>query len=184
MPAAPTLAASAAQPTTDGNATIQTPGGTTVIATDPKTGVVTINNNGHITRIDPRAIAAQAQGAAASAFSAATPPMPPMPPVDTGIPDSVVKLVVIILCILAVTIIGLPISRAMGRRMDRKAEPTDPEVVRRLDRIEQAIETMAVEVERVSEAQRYSAKLLTERLPEGLALRGAPVGAPGGERAS
>src|SRR5438105_3174778 len=58
-----------------------------------------------------------------------------------------------------------------GRRVDRKAAPLDQEVVRRLDRIEQAIETMAVEVERVSEAQRYSARLLTERLPDGLALR-------------
>jgi hypothetical protein len=33
----------------------------------------------------------------------------------------------------------------------------------RLDRIEQAVESIAVEVERVSEAQRFSARLLSER---------------------
>jgi len=82
-------------------------------------------------------------------------------------------LIVIIMSLLAVTIIGLPIARAFARRMDRKSgvtrggpEPTSPELTSRLDRIEQAIETMAIEVERVSEAQRYSARLLTERLPE------------------
>jgi hypothetical protein len=37
--------------------------------------------------------------------------------------------------------------------------------VQRLDRIEQAIEAIALEVERSAEAQRYSARLLTERMP-------------------
>jgi hypothetical protein len=36
----------------------------------------------------------------------------------------------------------------------------------RLERIEQAIETMAVEVERVSEGQRFAARLLSERSDE------------------
>jgi len=38
----------------------------------------------------------------------------------------------------------------------------------RLDRIEQAVEAVAVEMERVSEAQRFSARLLSERLPDAL----------------
>jgi hypothetical protein len=38
----------------------------------------------------------------------------------------------------------------------------------RLERIEQAVESVAVEMERVSEAQRFSARLLSERLPEAL----------------
>ena len=44
--------------------------------------------------------------------------------------------------------------------------PSSVEQDERLRRIEAVVETMAVEVERVSEAQRYSARLLTERLPE------------------
>ena len=44
----------------------------------------------------------------------------------------------------------------------------------RLERIEQAIDTVAVEVERISEAQRFTSKLLAERTGE----RTEPV--PGG----
>ena len=36
----------------------------------------------------------------------------------------------------------------------------------RLERIEQAIDTVAVEVERISEAQRFTSKLLAERTGE------------------
>ncbi len=39
-----------------------------------------------------------------------------------------------------------------------------PEAAARLARIEQAVEAVAIEVERISEAQRYSAQLLTDRL--------------------
>ena len=159
--------------------TIQTPGGTTVISTDPKTGVVTIKENGHITQvIDPRQIANDAARAATSAIASTPPPFPPLP--DGGPPESVIRLTVNVLLILAIMLIGFPIVRAIGRRMERKPATTDPELTRRLDRIEQAIETMAVEVERVSEAHRYSARLLTERLPESPALRVAPTS----ERAS
>jgi len=53
-------------------------------------------------------------------------------------------------------------------RIGRRAAPTSrrADLAPRLERIEAAVETIALEVERVSEAQRYSAKLLTERLPE------------------
>lgn len=37
------------------------------------------------------------------------------------------------------------------------------EIAARLDRIEQAIETIAVEVERISEGQRFTTRLLSER---------------------
>lgn len=33
----------------------------------------------------------------------------------------------------------------------------------RLERLEQAVDAIAIEIERVSEAQRYTTKLLTER---------------------
>ena len=44
----------------------------------------------------------------------------------------------------------------------------------RLERVEQAVESIAVEVERISEGQRYVTKLLSERakpLPEGVPLQ-------------
>lgn len=41
----------------------------------------------------------------------------------------------------------------------------------RLARLEQAVDTIAVEVERISESQRFIAKLLDERSPESARLR-------------
>jgi len=38
----------------------------------------------------------------------------------------------------------------------------------RIARLEQAIETFAVELERIGEGQRYAAKILDERLPQRL----------------
>ena len=40
---------------------------------------------------------------------------------------------------------------------------TSPDVTARLERIEQAVEAVAIEVERIAEAQRFSAKLMAEQ---------------------
>lgn len=99
------------------------------------------------------------------------------PPPNNDIPREVVPIVGTVFGTVMLTIIFFPIARAIARRMDRKtvtAAPTSsPETTSRLDRIEQAIEAVALEVERVAEAQRYSARLLTERLPENMPRVGA-----------
>jgi hypothetical protein len=41
----------------------------------------------------------------------------------------------------------------------------DSEIAARLDRIERAVESIAVEIERVSEGQRFTTRLLSERSP-------------------
>jgi hypothetical protein len=66
------------------------------------------------------------------------------------------------LTIIIVTL-GVPLVRAWVRRQDRTPvlPPTDP----RLDRIEHAIEAIAVEVERISEGQRFVTRLLADREP-------------------
>ncbi|HKN59442.1 MAG TPA: hypothetical protein VJV97_11360 [Gemmatimonadaceae bacterium] len=60
--------------------------------------------------------------------------------------------------------IGVPLARAYSRRMDAESKnprlPTD--VTDRLERMEQAIEAVAIEVERISEGQRFTTKLLSE----------------------
>jgi hypothetical protein len=40
---------------------------------------------------------------------------------------------------------------------------TPPDVAARLERMEQAIDSIAIEVERISEGQRFTTKLLSER---------------------
>lgn len=59
-----------------------------------------------------------------------------------------------------------PLARAWARRIENRGAPLVlplRDVEERLDRIERAVESIAVEVERVSEGQRFVTKLLAER---------------------
>ena len=78
-----------------------------------------------------------------------------------------------------VIVLGLPLVRAYIRRQERVQTLPPGEAARdeRLARIESSIETMAVEIERISEGQRFVTKLLAEReAPKARAadMRGRP----------
>lgn len=59
--------------------------------------------------------------------------------------------------------LGLPLIRAWTRRRDAEPPKVLVQLDERLARMETAIDTMALEVERISEAQRFVTKLLAER---------------------
>jgi hypothetical protein len=61
--------------------------------------------------------------------------------------------------------IMLPLVRAFAKRMEHRADAAriPPEVTSRLERMEQAIDSIAVEVERISEGQRFTTKLLSDK---------------------
>ena len=66
---------------------------------------------------------------------------------------------------LAVIAIGIPLARAFGRWLDRRGQraPAVPaDVTVRLQRIEEAVETVALEIERISEGQRFTSRLMAE----------------------
>jgi len=89
---------------------------------------------------------------------------PQMPFEERGPPENVIVLTAVVLFFLALMVVGWPLARAFGRRVDRRTlTPGMPDLDARLQRIEQAVETVAVEVERISESQRFSARLLAER---------------------
>ncbi len=72
---------------------------------------------------------------------------------------------------------GITISMlafAWSNRRDRKADRSLPNVAtdERLARIEQAVDAIAIEVERISEGQRFTTKLLSERAKADAALPG------------
>jgi hypothetical protein len=92
----------------------------------------------------------------------------PFGPEGPQIPEEAVVMVIAICIMVVLTAIGFPIARAFGRRIDRRAAaaPELSDLGHRLDRIEQAIETVAVEVERISEGQRYTARLMTDLQPQ------------------
>lgn len=68
--------------------------------------------------------------------------------------------------------VGIPLVRAMGKRWEVQARQPrgDPESAQRLAHIEQAIDAMAVEIERISEGQRFVTRLLSDRPQERVAL--------------
>lgn len=63
-----------------------------------------------------------------------------------------------------VLIVGL-VLRYRGKRNVAQQPVRDAEMTQRLSRMEAAIETVAVEVERISEGQRFTTRLLSERAP-------------------
>jgi len=71
-------------------------------------------------------------------------------------------------------VLMIPIVFALARRIWRggkRAPAIDFESSPRLQRMEQAIESIAIEVERIGEAQRFTTKVLTDRQPESVANR-------------
>lgn len=82
-----------------------------------------------------------------------------------------------------IAIIGRPLVQALASRMEQKsAGPRVPsDVTARLERMEQALDSIAVEVERISEGQRFTTKLMAERSAEGAHPRIGQAAA-GGDR--
>jgi hypothetical protein len=64
-------------------------------------------------------------------------------------------------------VVGIPIARAYAKRLERSDTllPQSADLIARLDRIEQAIEAMSTEVERITEGQRFTTKLLADSRP-------------------
>jgi hypothetical protein len=94
--------------------------------------------------------------------------IPPQLPYDpnAGPPPGAVTMTIALFITIAVCVIGLPLARAYARRMDRShalPDKADPEMAQRLARMEQAVDSIAIEVERISEGQRFTTKLLSER---------------------
>jgi hypothetical protein len=143
-----------------------------------------------------RSAAAQAQGGPVLAQTPPTAPTPPegrtfritdrngtetftLPPhaFDNAIPQQAVDISIGFFLTVALIIIGLPLARAFARRMDRRGgtAQVSNEVSSQLAHLNQAVDAIALEVERISEGQRFTTRLLSEQrdaarqtLPSGL----------------
>ena len=84
---------------------------------------------------------------------------PPFP--QPRIPGEAVDIAIGFFVTCAVIIVGWPISRALGRRFERNVPPPalQGDVTQQLQRIEQAVDAIAIEVERISESQRFLTKV-------------------------
>ena len=94
-------------------------------------------------------------------------------------PDAVTAIfIVFTLAVLMPLSIG--IARRLWRRGSKSDAPAhDPMIAPRLDRLEQAVDAIAIEIERVSEGQRFVTKILAERPAAGAPDRGVPESAAG-----
>lgn len=75
----------------------------------------------------------------------------------------------------------LPLAIGWARRISRRAPAPPPisnDVTTRLERMEQAIDAIAIEVERVSEGQRFVTKFMAEKSSSAVANGGAAGGQP------
>jgi hypothetical protein len=119
-------------------------------------------------------------------FIPVIPAIPPIPPIPQGpgytgqpggyggngdgFPPQVVDISIAFFIMCAVMVIGWPIARAFGKRLERRAEV--PQVSAgmqdQLQRIEQAVDAMSIEIERISESQRFMAKLQNSQIAERL----------------
>jgi hypothetical protein len=111
-----------------------------------------------------------------------TPPAPPTMPGMIGhdpfdnsnlIPPQAVDIAMGFFLMCAVMVVGWPISRALGRRLERRGETPaaiPATLTEQLQRIEQAVDAMSIEVERISESQRFMARLQSQSSAERMAL--------------
>jgi hypothetical protein len=71
------------------------------------------------------------------------------------------------LCVtFAIVVIGFPLSRAFARRIDRsKVAPAvgGPDLTPHIRQLQDSVDAMAIELERISEGQRFTAKLLADK---------------------
>ena len=126
------------------------------------------------------------EGAAAAQGTPATPPFPPDRPITIRgpngqttvigipsgfrardvIPQQAVDISIAFFLTIAFIIVGLPLARAFARRLDRRgAGPTQVpgEISAQLAQLNQAVDAIALEVERISEGQRFTTRLLAEQ---------------------
>jgi len=82
-----------------------------------------------------------------------------------GMPHEVVSIAQSFFATIAAIALGIPVIRAITRRWEQPKVPREvvADTTARLERIEQAVDAIAIEVERIGEAQRFNAKLAAKQ---------------------
>lgn len=82
--------------------------------------------------------------------------------VQNAVPRGAVDISMAFFLTIAVIAIGVPFARAMGRRMDARSQrlAQGPDLRPQIEALQQSVDAMAVELERISEAQRFQSKLM------------------------
>lgn len=133
---------------------------------------------------DARLAAARAKEAAQPAVAQVPAPAAPSggipgpttsttaPPVfnPDDIPPNAYNVTIAFFVTAAVCVIGLPIARAIARRLDGRTSSLKagaPDTTPQLRQLQESVDALAIEMERMSEGQRFTAKLLADRARPG-----------------
>ncbi|GJG88038.1 hypothetical protein tb265_32190 [Gemmatimonadetes bacterium T265] len=138
------------------------PGGNTSVIKDGSGRIVVTGPNGKTITIDPKAglDGDQIQEMVQTALQPT-----PVESHNDPVPRELIPILGIMFPCLAAMVFFITRMFTARRTVAGATTATlPPDTVARLARIEQAVEAVAIEVERISEAQRYSAQLLTDRL--------------------
>jgi hypothetical protein len=82
------------------------------------------------------------------------------------IPPQAVDISLAFFFTVAFCVVGFPLARAIARRIDRKTEfksAAAPDLTPHIRQLQDSVDAMAIELERISEGQRFTSKLLAER---------------------
>ncbi len=93
-------------------------------------------------------------------------PPPTVYRVDPDIPPEVVPIIGIVFGSIAMMVIVTPIVRGIIRFIERRQDQNlvhGPSVANQLQQLQQSVDALAIEVERISESQRFIAKLSAEK---------------------
>ena len=90
-------------------------------------------------------------------------------PIRNEIPPQVAPIAITFFVMMAVVIVLGPFMRAIARRIDRSSQRPSQQIPnelrQQLDQLSASVEAIAIEVERISEGQRFTTRLLTEKQP-------------------
>jgi hypothetical protein len=85
---------------------------------------------------------------------------------DENIPEEAVLIIGIVFGSIVVIALGVPIIRFVTRVLEKRLDRSllrATEVTQQMQQFQQSIDTMAIEIERIGEAQRFQTKLLADR---------------------
>ena len=97
------------------------------------------------------------------------------------IPPQVEPISIAFFAMVAFILVGRPLTKAFGRRLDRQA--VAPSQIPRgltdqLQQISQSVDAIAIEVERISEAQRFTTKMFAEKQSDVTMISPSSAGRP------
>ena len=85
---------------------------------------------------------------------------------SNDVPDGAVVISVMFFAMVAAVFILGPVARAFARRMDRKGDlmqASGADLSPKIQQLQESVDAMAIELERISEGQRFTTRLMSER---------------------